>query len=238
VFLTLRFLKGILLLIFIRALFHHFGSIYTGRKRLIDLVIKGGPFMYPIVFCSVVALAIFMERLWVLRRKLIIPKDFIIKVEDLVQRNKIADAIFLCKGNSSSIARTFLAGLKNTGRGMWLVKEAIEEKGRREGVVLERNIGVLLTIANLSPLLGLLGTVSGMIKTFNAISVYGVGGPAPLAGGIAEALITTAAGLLVAIPTLVAYRFILDKAQILLFEMEESSIRLVDTMESTKDNAV
>jgi len=238
VFLTLRFLKGILLLIFIRALFHHFGSIYTGRKRLIDLVIKGGPFMYPIVFCSVVALAIFMERLWVLRRKLIIPKDFIIKVEDLVQRNKIADAIFLCKGNSSSIARTFLAGLKNTGRGMWLVKEAIEEKGRREGVVLERNIGVLLTIANLSPLLGLLGTVSGMIKTFNAISVYGIGGPAPLAGGIAEALITTAAGLLVAIPTLVAYRFILDKAQILIFEMEESSIRLVDTMESTKDNAV
>jgi len=238
VFLTLRFLKGILLLIFIRALFHHFGSIYTGRKRLIDLVIKGGPFMYPIVFCSVVALAIFMERLWVLRRKLIIPKDFIIKVEDLVQRNKIADAIFLCKGNSSSIARTFLAGLKNTGRGMWLVKEAIEEKGRREGVILERNIGVLLTIANLSPLLGLLGTVSGMIKTFNAISVYGIGGPAPLAGGIAEALITTAAGLLVAIPTLVAYRFILDKAQILIFEMEESSIRLVDTMESTKDNAV
>jgi biopolymer transport protein ExbB len=194
--------------------------------------------MYPILFCSIVSLALLIERLWILRRTSVIPRDFIIKVEDLVQRNKISDAIFLCKGNSSSIARTFLAGLKNTGRGMWLVKEAIEEKGRREGVILERNIGVLLTIANLSPLLGLLGTVSGMIKTFNAISVYGVGGPAPLAGGIAEALITTAAGLLVAIPTLVAYRFILDKAQILIFEMEESSIRLMDTMESTKDNAV
>jgi biopolymer transport protein ExbB len=194
--------------------------------------------MYPILFCSIVSLALLIERLWILRRTSVIPRDFIIKVEDLVQRNKISDAIFLCKGNSSSIARTFLAGLKNTGRGMWLVKEAIEEKGRREGVILERNIGVLLTIANLSPLLGLLGTVSGMIKTFNAISIYGVGGPAPLAGGIAEALITTAAGLLVAIPTLVAYRFILDKAQILIFEMEESSIRLMDTMESTKDNAV
>ena len=205
---------------------------------MIELVVKGGPFMYPIIFCSVVALAIFMERLWVLRRKLIIPKDFIVKVENLVQRNKIADAIFLCQGNSSSIARTFLSGLKNAGRGMWLVKEAIAEKGRREGVILERNIGVLLTIANLSPLLGLLGTVSGMIKTFNAISVYGVGGPAPLAGGIAEALITTAAGLIVAIPTLVAYRFILDKAQILIFEMEESSIRLVDTMEGSENNEV
>jgi len=201
---------------------------------LIELVIKGGPFMYPILFCSVVSLAIFMERVWILRRKLIIPKSFIVKIEELVKRNKIAEAVFLCQGNSSSIARIFLAGLKNAGRGMWLVKEAIEEKGRREGVILERNIGVLLTIANLSPLLGLLGTVSGMIKTFNAISVHGVGSTAPLAGGIAEALITTATGLIVAIPTLVAYRFLIDKAQILIFEMEENSIRLVDTMEGAQ----
>ena len=205
---------------------------------MIELVIKGGPFMYPILFCSVVSLAIFMERLWVLRRVLIIPKDFIVKVEDHVKRNKIAEAMFLCQGNSSSIARIFLAGLKNAGKGMWLVKEAIEEKGRREGSILERNIGVLLTIANLSPLLGLLGTVSGMIRTFNAISVHGVGAPAHLAGGIAEALITTAAGLLVAIPTLVAYRFLVDKAQILIFEMEESSIRLVETLEGSKNSAL
>jgi len=205
---------------------------------LIELVIKGGPFMYPILFCSVVSLAIFMERLWILRRVFIIPKNFIVKVEDHVKRNKIAEAIFLCQGNSSSIARIFLAGLRNAGRGMWLVKEAIEEKGRREGVILERNIGVLLTIANLSPLLGLLGTVSGMIKTFNAISVHGVGAPAHLAGGIAEALITTATGLVVAIPTLVAYRFLVDKAQVLIFEMEESSIKLVETMEGSKNSAL
>jgi biopolymer transport protein ExbB len=208
------------------------------RTILIELVVKGGPFMYPILFCSVVSLAIFIERLWLLRRRLVIPRDFTTKAEELVKRNKIAEAIFLCQGNSSSIARIFLSGLKNVDKGMWLVKEAIEEKGRREGVILERNIGILLTIANLSPLLGLLGTVSGMIKTFNAISVQGVGGPGPLAGGIAEALITTATGLLVAIPTLVAYRFLIDKAQVLIFEMEESSIRLVDTMESIKSNAI
>jgi biopolymer transport protein ExbB len=189
--------------------------------------------MYPILFCSIVSLAIFIERLWLVRRKSVIPRDFIVKVEELVKRNKISEAVFLCQGNSSSIARIFLSGLKNVGRGMWLVKEAIEEKGRREGVILERNVGVLLTIANLSPLLGLLGTVSGMIKTFNAISIHGVGGPGPLAGGIAEALITTATGLLVAIPTLVAYRFLADKAQVLIFEMEESSIRLVDIMEGS-----
>jgi biopolymer transport protein ExbB len=194
--------------------------------------------MYPIFFCSVACLAIFLERIWVLRRKLIIPKDFIDKVEELVKRDKIEEAIFLCRGHRSSIARIFLAGLRNVGRGMWLVKEAVEDKGRREGVILERNIGILLTIANLSPLLGLLGTVSGMIKTFNAISVHGVGGSAPLAGGIAEALITTAAGLIVAIPTLVAYRFLTDKAQVLVFEMEESSIRLLDTIEGSREDAV
>jgi len=110
---------------------------------LIELVIKGGPFMYPILFCSVVSLAIFLERVWILRRKLIIPKDFILKVEEFVQRTKIAKAVFLCQGNSSSIARIFLAGLKNAGRGIWLVKEAIEDKGRREGYIGEKYRGII-----------------------------------------------------------------------------------------------
>ena len=205
---------------------------------MLELVIKGGPFMYPILFCSVLSLAIFLERLWALRKKMILPTDFISKVEELVERDKVEDAIFLCHGNDSTIARIFLAGLKNARLGMWLVKESIEEKGRREGILLERNIGVLLTIANLSPLLGLLGTVSGMIKSFNTISTYNVSSAAPLAGGIAEALITTAAGLLVAIPTLVVYRFLLDKAQMLIFQMEESSTKLIDAMEGKKDNAI
>ncbi len=205
---------------------------------MLELVIKGGPFMYPILLCSVLSLAIFLERLWVLRRKMIIPKDFISQVEELVERDKVEDAVFLCHGSNSTIARIFLAGLKNTGRGMWLVKESIEEKGRREGILLERNIGALLTIANLSPLLGLLGTVSGMIKSFNTISTYNVSSAAPLAGGIAEALITTATGLLVAIPTLVVYRFLVDKAQMLIFQMEENSIKLIDAMEGNKNNAI
>ncbi len=198
---------------------------------MIDLIVKGGIFMYPIIFCSIVALGVFLERLWVLRRKNIIPEDFIKKVEELLRKQKLSEAMFLCQSDMSSIAKIFLAGLRNTGKGMWLVKEAIEERGSREATVLEKNVGILNTIANLSPLLGLLGTVSGMIKTFNAISVQGIGNPAPLAGGIAEALITTAAGLCVAIPTLVCYRFIKDKAASLIFEMEENSIRLVELME-------
>lgn len=201
------------------------------RRKMIGLIVKGGIFMYPIILCSVIALAVFLERLWVLRRKNIIPEEFIRKIEELLTKQKLSEAIFLCQSDMSSIAKIFLAGLRNTGKGMWFVKEAIEERGSREATVLEKNVGILNTIANLSPLLGLLGTVSGMIKTFNAISVQGIGNPAPLAGGIAEALITTAAGLCVAIPTLVCYRIVKDKASALIFEMEENSIRLVELME-------
>lgn len=203
---------------------------------VIDLIVKGGIFMYPIIFCSIVALAVFLERLWVLRRKHIIPEEFITSVKELLQKQKISEAIFLCQSDSSSIAKIFLAGLRSAQKGMWLVKEAIEERGHREAVILEKNVGILSTIANLTPLLGLLGTVSGMIKTFNAISVHGIGNPAPLAGGIAEALITTATGLCIAIPTLVCYRFLRDKASSLIFEMEENSIRLVDLMETYSDS--
>lgn len=199
---------------------------------MISLILKGGIFIYPIILCSIIALAVFLERLWVLRRKQIIPAEFIQKIEALLRKQKISEAVFLCQGDDSSIAKIFLAGLKNAGKGMWLVKEAIEGRGSREAVILEKRIGILATIATLTPLLGLLGTVSGMIKTFNVISVQGVGNPAPLAGGIAEALITTAAGLSIAIPTLVCYRIIKDKAESLIFEMEEYSIKIVEIMEN------
>jgi len=200
---------------------------------VIDLIEKGGIFMYPIIFCSIVALSVFIERLWTLRRKHIIPAEFIRNIKELTKKQKISEAIFLCQGDTSSIAKIFLTGLKNTGRGMWLVKETIEERGGREAVILEKRLGILSTIANLTPLLGLLGTVSGMIKTFNVISVQGVGNPAHLAGGIAEALITTATGLCIAIPTLVCHRILRDKAESLIFEMEENSIRLIEIMENT-----
>ncbi len=199
---------------------------------MIDLLIKGGVVMYPIVLCSIIALAVFLERLWVLRRSRIIPPEFVRAVEEQIQKNRIPEALSLCQKDSSSIAKIFLAGLKNTGRGMWLVKEAVEERGGREGVILEKNVGILSTIANLTPLLGLLGTVSGMIKTFKVIS-QGGGNPSLLAGGIAEALITTAAGLCIAIPVLVCYRILKDKAESLIFEMEENSIKIIEILENS-----
>jgi biopolymer transport protein ExbB len=199
---------------------------------VIDLIVRGGVLMYPILLCSVIALAIFLERLWVLRRRRIIPTGFIQAVEAKVKKQEIAQALTLCRNDNSSIAKIFLSGLKNAGRGMLLVKEAIQERGAREGVILGKNVALLSTIANLAPLLGLLGTVSGMIKTFKVISQSG-GNPSLLAGGIAEALITTAAGHCVAIPVLVCYRILKDKSDSLIFEMEENSIRIIEILENS-----
>ena len=200
---------------------------------MIDLIEKGGIVMYPIFLCSIVALAVFIERLLVLRRKRIIPGEFVQAIEAQITAQDIKGAMAMCEKDDSSISNIFLSGLKNAGKGMWLVKEAIEERGGRESIILEKRVGILSTIAQLSPLLGLLGTVSGMIKTFNVISLQGVGNPTMLAGGISEALITTATGLCVAIPALVCYRIVKDKADSLIFEMEENSVRIIELLDNT-----
>ena len=195
-----------------------------------DFVVKGGVLMIPIALCSIIALAIFLERLWSLRRSRVIPRDFLIEIEDLIRREKIPEAITRCRTDSSSMANIILAGIRNFGKRREIVKEGIEEIGRREAATLERYINVVGTIAAIAPLLGLLGTVFGMIKAFNVISIQGVGNPSSLAGGISEALITTAAGLVVAIPTFVLYRYLANKADALIVEMEEHSIRMVDLL--------
>ncbi len=198
---------------------------------MLDLISRGGFFMYPILLCSVAAVGVFLERMWALRRSRVIPPDFMEHIEALLRKDKIPEAVFLCKGYSAPIAKVFLAGLKKWQGGFWLVKEAVEERGSREARALEKNVGILSTIANLSPLLGLLGTVSGMIKVFNALSIQVTATAAPLAAGIAEALITTAAGLCVAIPTLVCYRFLRERVNSIISDMEESSIKIVELIE-------
>jgi biopolymer transport protein ExbB len=195
-----------------------------------DFVVKGGVLMIPIALCSIIALAIFLERLWSLRRSRVLPRDFLIEIEDLIRREKIPEAITRCRRDNSSMANIILAGIRNFGKRREIVKESIEEIGRREAAVLERYINVVGTIAAIAPLLGLLGTVFGMIKAFNVISIQGVGNPSSLAGGISEALITTAAGLVVAIPTFVLYRYLANRADALIVEMEEHSIRMVDLL--------
>lgn len=195
-----------------------------------ELFLKGGFLMYPIAFCSVIALGIFLERLFFLRRKRVIPRDFLIAIEDMIVRGKLAEGITLCKQNNSVISHVLKTALEHYASRREVIKERIEEVGRREAASLESYINVIGTVAGIAPLLGLLGTVSGMIKSFNIISLQGVADPASLAGGISEALITTAAGLVVAIPAYVMYRYLMNKADSLILEMEESSIGMLDIL--------
>ena len=203
---------------------------------MLDFFTKGGIFMYPILLCSITALAIFIERLWNLRWKHVIPQDFIGDVEQLIRREKIPDASLICQQNPSSMARILLVGIKNFGRKREVIKEYLEEVGRQESASLERFVEGLGTIAGVSTLLGLLGTISGMIRIFSVISSQTVVNPGSLAGGISEALITTYAGLSVAIPTLVMYKYLQSRTQTLILQMEEHSIRLVDLLKQKEES--
>lgn len=191
---------------------------------------KGGVFMHPILLCSIIALAIFMERLWSLRRKKVIPESILPKIEKLVREEKISEAVGLCKLDNSSLSRILLIGLKNAGTRREHLKEVIEEVGSREATYLERYLEGLSTIANISTLLGLLGTISGMITIFSVISRETVVNPTSLAGGISEALNTTAFGLVVAIPTTVFYKYLVGKAETMIVEMEEYSTHIVEIL--------
>jgi len=204
---------------------------------MIDFFIKGGIFMYPILLCSITALAIFFERLWNLRSSQVVPLDFVREVEALIRKGNIPDATMRCQQNRSSIARILLTGIKNVGKRREIIKEYLEEVGRQESASLERFVEGLGTIAGVSTLLGLLGTVSGMIKIFSVISTQSVVNPGSLAGGISEALITTYAGLTVAIPTIVMYKYLQSKTNALILLMEEHSIRLVDLLKEREGDS-
>ena len=195
---------------------------------MLDFIIKGGVFMYPIIVCSIISLAIFFEKIRSLRRKKNIPPSFLNEIEQLLNKKNVSEALELCDSNRSSISRIFSAGIKNYGKRREVIKERIEEVGRREASILERYLEALATIASVSTLLGLLGTIAGMIKIFSVISSQSVVNPGTLAGGISEALYTTAAGLTVAIPTLVFYRYLSSKSNFLVIEMEECSAQMVE----------
>ena len=199
-----------------------------------QFVMKGGYLMYPIMFCSVLTLAIFFERLFALRRSRIIPDKFIIEVSDLVRQQRMEDAMTQCRLNNSSIARVLMAGISRHNRSRQQVKEAIEDVGRLAAATLERFLTILGTIAGIAPLLGLLGTVTGMIKAFSVISHAGIGNPQMLAGGISEALITTAAGLTVAIPAFVFYKFLRSRVDKRVLLMERASIEILDLIDQEK----
>jgi biopolymer transport protein ExbB len=197
---------------------------------MIELIIKGGPVMGPILLCSVISLAIIVERCLSLRRHRILRYDILQRIEELLRDRKIPEATTLCKRYPSSMTRILLAAILNHDKTRQEIKEVIEDAGRHEVPVLERYLMILGTIVSISTLLGLLGTITGMIKTFNVIAALGYGHPEALAGGISEALIATASGLGVAIPTLVLYNFFSSKVDALVIEMEKNSLRMLNIL--------
>ena len=197
---------------------------------MLELFSKGGILMYPILACSVMALAIFFERLWTYARLGRGTKELVREVEGLVHKQRIDEAILVCQRSGTPLARILLAALQNHGRPRDHIKTVVEEVGSREAAPLERYLGLLGTITTISPLLGLLGTVRGMIRAFTIIAAEGRGTPATLGGGISEALITTAAGLFVAIPAILLHKYLTSRAEHMVMEMEENSLRLVDLL--------
>jgi len=196
-------------------------------RRMWEIIKAGGPVMWPIIVCSIGAAAIILERLWTLQEKRVIPRTLTDKVWKLVETRTLTDRHITALEHNSPLGRILAAGLMNRDRGREIMKEVIEDTGRHVVHELERFLNALGTIAAISPLLGLLGTVTGMVSAFEAITAQGVGDARVLSGGIGEALITTEAGLIVAIPALIGYRYLRGRVDMLVVEMEKEAIKLV-----------
>ncbi|MCP3978974.1 MAG: MotA/TolQ/ExbB proton channel family protein [bacterium] len=192
---------------------------------LIDVFKAGGPLMWPLAACSLIAVTIIVERGINLRSSRILNPVIVERVVGLVEGGRVDRAIEICRESPGIFSNIVLAGLEIVGKGESSAKEAVEDAGRHESVRVGRYVGALGTVAAVAPLIGLLGTVTGMIEVFQTISESGAGQAAELADGIYQALITTATGLLVAIPTLVAHNFFRGKADLIVTDLERESLR-------------
>jgi biopolymer transport protein ExbB len=199
-----------------------------------ELVQAGGWLMFPILLCSVIAVAIIVERSWTLRRKSVIPNKLLTGIWNLLNNDALTEKHIQEIENGSPLGRVLASGLINRHKPRDQIRQGIEESGRFVVHEMERFMNTLGTISTITPLLGLLGTVIGMIKVFTAITTVGVGDPGQLAGGISEALITTATGLTVAIPSLIFHRHLKRKIDELVVAMEQEAMKLVDVLQGDR----
>lgn len=193
-----------------------------------EIIQKGGILIYPIIGLSVISLAVFLERLFTLRTSNFIPKIFMEKLQLFISNNSMDEARALCDVQPCAVGNIIAQILDNLHVPVSRITEIAEEAGRAEARKLERFLPTLQTIANIAPLMGLLGTVFGMIKTFAVIAQQGVGNAQALSGGISEALFTTAAGLSVAIPTVVFYHIIRHRSEKITGEMEKAVSQVIN----------
>lgn len=202
---------------------------------MLEIVQSGGWLMVPIILCSVLALAIVCERFWSLQMKRICPKHLLAQIWKWIKNDELSKEHIKELQASSPLGRILASGLINRHHDRAVMKEAIEETGRHVVIELERFLNTLGTISLITPLLGLLGTVIGMIKVFTAITAQGVGNANELAGGISEALVTTAAGLAIGIPALMFYRHFQRRVDELVISMEQESLKLVEVLAGLRE---
>ncbi len=202
-----------------------------------EIVTAGGWLMLPIVACSIVALAIIGERFFTLRGSKVLPENLVADVWRMASTRQLSDEKIREIQQGSPLGRVLSAGLMNRSQDREIMKASIEEVGGHVAHELTRYLNALGTIAAVTPLLGLLGTVVGMISVFTNITTVGVGNPAQLAGGISQALITTAGGLMVAIPSLMFHRYFRAKVDGLIVDMEKESLKLVDVLQKRQSKA-
>ena len=198
---------------------------------MVDIVKAGGWLMAPIILCGIVAIGIILERYWPLQQKRVIAEVWGWVKKDALDQKQIQ---LLYQG--SALGQILAAGLINRDRERSIMKDSIEDTGRHVVHELGRYLDELGTVAAITPLLGLLGTVIGMVKVFAAITTHGVGDPTVLAGGISEALITTAAGLSVAIPSLIGYRYYRSRVDTLVVDMEKEAIKLIEALHRRQES--
>ena len=199
---------------------------------------KGGIFMYPILLCSIIGLGMFLQKMWTLRPKRVIPDNFLGQLYRMLAQGKLTEAEAFARANDSSAARIAVAALEDADKPEDGLAETIEEAGRKESLDLLRYIEGLGAISNVATLLGLLGTISGMIKIFDVIALKPIVNPPELAGGISEALYTTAFGLMVAIPAFIAYKYSVGKADELISLMEEEGRKMLEYITEAKERAL
>ena len=195
--------------------------------------------MWPLLICSIIALAIVAERFWTLQKRNVAPDQLLKQVLDHEKENRVSEDLLKLLVKSSPLGRLFAVGLVNRDHGREIMKEAIEEEGSIVVHELDRYLNTLGTIAAITPLLGLLGTVIGMIQVFTSITPevmsQGIGDPTVLAAGISKALITTATGLSIGIPALMFHRYFKGKVHSLTVEMEQQSVKLVEIIQGDRE---
>lgn len=193
---------------------------------------KGGIIMYPLLICSVAALSVVIEKFISLRKKKIVIPEIVTVLENIKGKEDIGLALSICEKHRGPFPNIIKAGLESRGLQRDEIREILQDQGRQEVHKLDKGLSLLETIAGIAPLLGLLGTVIGILRVFNIIQLMGVGQAPAMAGGISEALITTIAGLSIGIPSVVGYNYFTGKSEGLVLEIEKYSAKLLKKVSS------